>query len=303
MHTSFFQSLRARLAALGRRTLVHLRHHSLDQMETCLEGCLPAHVLSAEDEGPNSRERIFTLRLTFQCFVWQTLKPQSACREVVRQVQALFRLRSKGPVKEGTSAYCQARSRLPTERLEKALDEIARHADRQVGEGGRLRGRPVKVVDGSSVLLADTPENQQRYPQSSHQRPGCGFPSMKMLALFSLSSGAILSVMTDSFRSHDLRLFRQIWDRLKGGDIIVGDRLFGEYATLADLPAQEVDVLARRNARRRVDFRKGKRLGHHDGLFVWGKSKTCAPHLTIEQWAKTEWHGVRFFAVFSGMAW
>jgi hypothetical protein len=42
-------------------------------------------LLSATDEGSNSRDRIFSLRLTFECFVWQLLKPKTSCREVVRQ--------------------------------------------------------------------------------------------------------------------------------------------------------------------------------------------------------------------------
>jgi hypothetical protein len=103
------------------------------------------------------------------------LKPQTACREVVRQVQALFRLKGLGRVKNG-SAYCQARLRLPRERLERALAQMAQHADQRVSEGGRLRERPVKVVDGTTVQLADTRNNQKRYPQLPHQKPGCGFP-------------------------------------------------------------------------------------------------------------------------------
>jgi hypothetical protein len=51
--------------------------------------------------------------LTFECFVWQMLKPRTACREVVRQVQALWRLQGRGLVDEGDSAYIQARQRLP----------------------------------------------------------------------------------------------------------------------------------------------------------------------------------------------
>jgi len=112
-------------------------------------------------------------------------------------VQALFRLKGWGRVKSG-SAYCQARLRLPRERLEKALAQMAQHADQRVGEGGNLWGRPVKVVDGTTVQLADTRKNQKRYPQLPHQKPGCGFPLLKLLALFSLSSGAILTVIMDS---------------------------------------------------------------------------------------------------------
>ena len=114
---------------------------------------LPAPLLSSEDEGPNSRHRIFDLRLTFECFLWQVLKPDTSCREVVRQVQALFRLNRGGWVDEGDSAYVQARQRLPRERLEKALALTAQAADRRAGSGGQLRGRPVKVVDQCSTRL------------------------------------------------------------------------------------------------------------------------------------------------------
>jgi Transposase DDE domain len=134
--------------------------------------------------------------------------------------------------------------------------------------------------------LADTAQNRQRYPPSPHQREGCGFPLLKMLALFSLSSGAILKVVTGNFHHHDLRLFRQLWGYFKKGDIALGDRLFGDYVTLADLPGHGIDVVARLNATRKVDFRKAKRLGRNDGLLVWPKPQRCPPYLSPAQWAK-----------------
>src|SRR5216683_1854642 len=113
MHTPYFPSLRSRLAALGCRTAKTIRQSTLAQLQQNLCDLLPAPLLSSEDEGPNSRERVFSLRLTFECFLWQMLKPKTSCREVVRQVQALFRLHGRGSVDEGDSAYVQARQRLP----------------------------------------------------------------------------------------------------------------------------------------------------------------------------------------------
>jgi hypothetical protein len=75
------------------------------------------------------------------------------------------------------------------------LDSTAQVADARVGSGGQLGGRPVKVVDGSTVQLADTPENQERYPQPSTQKRGCGFPVMKLAVLLSLTSGAVVQVL------------------------------------------------------------------------------------------------------------
>lgn len=286
MHTPFLPAFRSRLAALGRRTAQTLRQATLGQLQEQIGNLLPAPLLSSEEDGPNSRERDFPLRLTFECFLWQMLKPRTACREVVRQVQALRILRGLPPISEGDSAYIQARLRLPKERLQKALEATAQTADRRVGPSPQLQGRPVKVVDGSTAQLADTPANQQRHPQPGSQKPGCGFPLMKFVVLFSLCSGAVLNVILGSLHHHDLRLLRGLWDQLKKGDILLGDRAYGEYVTLAGLPQRGVDVVARLHQKRKVDFRKARRLlAKNDGWFVWTKGCQQSEILTATEWA------------------
>ncbi len=189
---------------------------------------------------------------------------------------------------EGTAAYVQARQRLPRERLEKALAHTARTADRpRRATQGHLNGRPVKVADCSTTQLPDTKKNQKRYPQPSSQKPGCGFPLIKFLVLFSLSSGAILRVTLAHWKNHDLRLLHGLWNALEKGDILLGDRAYGEYLTLAALPARGVDVVARMHGARRVDFRKAiKRLGRHDGLFQWDKGYQQSEILSAQQWSQ-----------------
>jgi len=283
--TPYFPALRSRLASLGRRTAQAIGQSTLRQLQQHLSGLLPASLLSAEDDGPNSRERVYSLRLTMECFIWQMLKPRTPCREVVRQVQALFCLHGRGKIDDGDSAYVQARLRLPRERLERALVATAQGADGRVGPSGQLQGRPVKVADGTTTQLPDTDRNQERYPQPTMQKKGCGFPVMKLVALFSLSSGALLNIMFGSLHHHDVRLLRELWEHLKKGDILLGDRAFGDYTTLAGLPAQGVDVVVRLNSRRKVDFRKCRRLDKNDGLFVWTKGYQQSDVLSAAQWA------------------
>jgi hypothetical protein len=285
MTTPFFPAFRARLAALGQRTTRHLRQATLEQLTRHLANLIPVHLLSCADEGLNSRERLYTLRLTCECFLWQMLQFNTACREVVRQVQALARLHGWGAVDEGTSAYIQARQRIPQVCLEAVLAATARAAEQRAGASPCLQRRPVKVVDGSSVQLPDTAANQKAYPQPTGQKPGCGFPVMKLLVLFSLASGALLDVVMDNLHSHDLRLFHRLWECLKAGDILLGDRAYGDYVTLAGLPRQGVDVVARLHQRRKVDFRRARRLGPNDGVFVWRKGCQQSSILTPAQWA------------------
>jgi hypothetical protein len=188
--------------------------------------------------------------------------------------------------------------------LEQALVATAQSADRRAGAGGTLAGRPVLVVDGSTTQLPDTAQNQKRYPQPGSQKPGCGFPVLRFVALLSLCSGAVARVAMDSLRSHDLRLFRCLWEFLKPGDIMLGDRAFGEYTTLAQLPLRGVDVVARLHHQRKVDLRKGKRLGKNDRLFVWEKGCMQSRILTPKQWqqmpAQITVRIIRFGAVIRG---
>jgi hypothetical protein len=141
------------------------------------------------------------------------------------------------------------------------------------------------VVDSSTTQVADTTENQKVYPQPSSQKKGCGFPVIRFIALLSLSSGAILKVIMASLHSHELRLFRRLSEHLQKGDIVLGDRAFGEYTTAAALPQQGVDLVARLHHQRKVDFRKAKRLGTDDGLFVWDKGYQQSQILSASEWA------------------
>ncbi|MEI7728904.1 MAG: IS4 family transposase [Verrucomicrobiota bacterium] len=304
MTTPFFPQFRPRLAACRRQAVQTVRRASLPELERYLADILPAHLLSQQDEGDHSRARVFTLALTLQCFLCQVLKPKTPCREIVRLVQALFRLLGRGPVDDSTSAYCQARRRLPRETLERCLAASAQTADRRVGKGGELQGRPVKVVDGSSTQLADTPANQKAYPQPRTQKSGCGFPVLKFLVLYSLASGAVLAVVLASLYNHDLRLLRQLYDELRAGDILLGDRAYGDYITLASLPERGVDVVARIHQGRKVDFRKARRLGKNDGLFTWRKGLQQSNILDAKQWqdlpAQITVRVIRFTATIRG---
>src|SRR6266446_4313220 len=143
METPFFPAFRARLAALGKPVLF-LRQQNLLHLEKLFAPLLPAGLLSQADQGPNSRDRIYSLRRTFFGFLYQVLNPDCPCREIVRQIQALFALHDQGPVDEGTSAYCQARKRLPLDRLQRLRLAVAATAEKTAS---LWHGLCPKVID------------------------------------------------------------------------------------------------------------------------------------------------------------
>src|SRR5882724_5701606 len=166
MNTPFFPEWRPRLGPMGQR-VARLRQQSLLSLDRLFKAFLPPALLAQADEGPNSRERVFTVRRTFFGFLYQVLNPDCACREVVRQIQAVFALQDGGPVDEATGAYCQARARLPWDILPRLRCAAAAQAEkaRQL-----WRGLCVKVVDGTSTSLPDSPANQRAYPQPGAQQ-------------------------------------------------------------------------------------------------------------------------------------
>jgi hypothetical protein len=55
-------------------------------------------------------------------------------------------------------------------------------------------GYNVVLVDGFTVQMPDTPENQAVFPQPSSQKPGLGFPMARIVALTSLAAGGIIKL-------------------------------------------------------------------------------------------------------------
>ena len=91
----------------------------------------------------------------------------------------------------GTSSYCDARKRLPIELPVVLGSMVGERLESMAPSHWRWQKRPVKLFDGTTITMPDTPSNQQTYLQSSEQKPGLGFPIARIGALIGLTSGAI----------------------------------------------------------------------------------------------------------------
>jgi hypothetical protein len=142
------------------------------------------------------------------------------------------------------------------------------------------------AVDGSTVTLEDTPDNQEAFPQQSVQKPGCGFPIMRLVALFSLATGMITAWATGNWFTSEITLFQLLWEHLCAGDILLGDRGFGCWATLAQCRMLGIEGVFRLHGGRNADWRKGKRLSRDERLVQWVKPVLRPRYLSAEQWAQ-----------------
>ena len=136
--------------------------------------------------------------------------------------------------------------------------------------------------------MPDTPANQKIWPQSNAQKPGCGFPFAKLVGLFSLDNGALIDWVEGNKHDHESKLFRDLWEQLNHGDILLGDLGFCSFAAIAALQQHRgIDTVMRKHQRRHIDFRRGKRLGPRDRLVQWSKPTQCP-----KGWTKAVWNAL-----------
>jgi hypothetical protein len=253
--------------------LALLQQKSFKQIGEVFEKFIPKVLLKPEKEGVMSRRRLFSKENTFWAFFSQILDADGGCKEVVRKLQSYASLKGIAFPSSSTASYCAARKKLDIQTLTEIFDHTARQQDR-TSRSGRLNNRRVIVVDGTGVSMPDTAENQEVWPQSAGQKPGCGFPTARICACFSLASGTLLSYAIGNKKSHELRLFRQQWETFRPGDVFLGDKGFCSYFDIAKLAQQGIDsvvTLARRAPIRGASSLK--KLSPDDLLIAWQRPR------------------------------
>lgn len=193
---------------------------------------------------------LFDPFVTLWTFLSQVLDTDKSCANAVSRVIAwLASVNAPIPASD-TSAYCQARSILPENLLQRLFSNVGQKLENQARPEQLWCGRHVLVVDGSTISMPDTPLNQAAYPQPSSQALGCGFPTAKIGVLFSLATGAAVAVTVDVLHTHDIKLARRMYEDLNTGDILLGDRAFCSYADFVFVQNRSRDALFRKHQSR-----------------------------------------------------
>jgi len=250
-----------------------IQRHSISSLGECFGQFIPPKTLENGDTGSFSRRRVFSKTNTFWAFFSQVLDADGGCQEVVRKIQALAASRSLPSPSASTSAYCQARAKLPLSDLEMILSCTAKTLHEQ-GRTERWKDRRVVVADGTGLSMPDSPENQAVWPQTRGQKPGCSFPQARVCACFCLQTGALLSHRVGSHKNNELPLLRQQHDQFQPGDIFLGDKGFCSYYDVDKFQQLGVDSVISLGVRKPVKASSAlATLSHNDLLIQWPKPK------------------------------
>lgn len=218
------------------------------------------------------RDRVYPPLTTLALFMGQALSRDGACQDAVARHLSERSGRGMASCSLNTGPYCKARQRLPIELVTHLQRQVGKHMAQRLPNGWRWCGRSVKLLDGTTVSMPDTPSNQKAFPQNPEQKPGLGFPLARLVAVLCLGSGAVMDWAMGPYQGKgtgEQALFRSLLDCLDAGDVVLADRYHCNYWTLAMLKLRGIDVLTRQHQLRLYDFRRGQRLGRGDHIVQW----------------------------------
>lgn len=133
-------------------------------------------------------------------FLSQAMSTDRSCQNIVNGT-AVQRLINGLPLHStNTGSYCKARQRLPLSLISELVCCTGQLIDAQLAMDWRWQGRRVRLVDGTTVTMPDTPENQEAYPQQSGQKPGLGFPLCRIVGIICLASGSIVNAAMGPYK-------------------------------------------------------------------------------------------------------
>jgi len=152
------------------------------------------------------------------------------------------------------ASYCDARNKLPVAGVAAVVEQLSCDSGRCSDPASRWLGRRVVMTDATTAATPDIEPLQAIWPQPSAQKPGCGFPVVKMLALMDLASGMILQLTTMCLKVHEMSQLAGPHRALLAADVLLGDRAFCSFCHLCLLAKQSVDAVFRMHQRQIVDF-------------------------------------------------
>ena len=259
------------------------------------ERFLPATVIrrTCKRHGYDFRDRIFSPVVTLWMFLGQTLSPDHSCRDAMHRLNAWRIANGKTKADSNTNAYCKARLRLPEEVLQELTTQSGERCAAVAKDRWRWKGRTVKVADGITLTMPDTPHNQAEYPQAKTQKPGCGTPIMRCVLMFCLHTGAALGISMGQYAGKltgETSLVQALLSLVLPGEVLLADRYYATFGIIAKAYEDGYDTLMRVHHRRKVDFRRGIKQGPGDQVVAYKKPKKRPGWLSLAQYKQWPEH-------------
>jgi Insertion element 4 transposase N-terminal/Transposase DDE domain len=206
------------------------------------------------------RERDLPAHVVVYYVIALALYRRSSYREVLRclleGVQWL--LEPSSPVKvAGKSGISQARTRLGVEPLQELYEAVVTPIAERHTKGAWYRDWRLVTLDGSTLDIADTAENEKAYGRPGASRGSSAFPKIRFVGLLENGTHVLWGARMAGYATDELTLAQQVVPALQKGMLCLADRFFPSYQLWQAAAKTGADLLwrTRQNARLEVDRR------------------------------------------------
>jgi hypothetical protein len=135
------------------------------------------------------------------------------------------------------SAVVQARDRLGAAPLAQLFERTASRWARAAADADRFRGLSVYGIDGTTLRIPDTPENEAAFGRPGTGRGAAGYPQLRLVALMVLRSHLLAGIALGDWSQGEITLAESLWDKVPDSSLTILDRGFLSYAALYRLHA------------------------------------------------------------------
>lgn len=226
-----------------------------------------------------NRKRIYTPDVTLNAFLSQVVAQDGSCQTAVNGLH-VRRVAAKN-VKNSlnTSSYSRARKRLKIDAIKTLAKNVSENAYSHSQESWRWMNKKVSILDGSTVAMADTPENIAIYPKRKNQKEFNGFPLSRVMLLSSLETGTIIDFCMAPFKGKgtgEIPLAAKLLDSIEPNSAVVADAMFVSYSFIGLCRSRNLDFLAPQKKNRKYQTVEERKLGPGDRIISIKKPR--CPH-------------------------
>jgi hypothetical protein len=178
------------------------------------------------------RQRDLPAHVVVYYVIAQALFMQVSQREVLRclleGVRWLFG--PKIPVKvTGKSGISQARTRLGWEPVKELHDQVVAPIAGKKTRGAWYKGWKLVSLDGSTLDVADTEENQKAFGRPGASRGSSAYPQIRFVSLVENGTHVLFGTEVAGCSTGEITLTKSALKRLKPGMLCLADRNFLGY--------------------------------------------------------------------------
>jgi len=209
--------------------------------------------------GHNWRVRRLPPAVTARSLVYRSLHRNQSIRTLLAEMAAAD-LQRQAPT---DAAWCQARSRLPEalwpELIQRSNERLSRLASHQY----LCWGRPVFLIDGSTVSMPDEPELAETFGYANTKHGLSRFPVARLTFLVRAGVQGVCDYRMGHYRTGEDAQFHQMWSNIPNESICLFDRKFCSFYNLAKLRRRRIYVISPLHQKRDPYklIREGTRLG------------------------------------------